>query len=99
MKNIKILFQIIKDRIQDPYQLKISLKEKINLLEQLSNLLHSGIPITNSFKIIMYQTRDKKMKNFIKNIIELLNKGEGLKEVCTRYPRTFSIFDLSIIEM
>ncbi|MBT3852514.1 hypothetical protein HOF65_00425 [bacterium] len=51
------------------YSIKISSKEKINLLEQLSNLLNSGIPLINSFKIIMYQTKDKKNKQLINNFI------------------------------
>ncbi|MDF1682875.1 MAG: hypothetical protein P1U46_04110 [Patescibacteria group bacterium] len=54
--------------------LKISSKDKINLLEQLSNLLSSGIPLINCFKIINYQTRNKKIKIIIEKIIETLNK-------------------------
>ena len=81
------------------YNISISSKEKINLLEQLSNLLNSGIPLMNSFKIIMYQTRDKKMKLFVKTIVTNLNKWDSLKDVFTKYKKIFNIFDLSIIEM
>lgn len=79
--------------------IKLSSKEKISLLEQLSNLLNSGIPLMNSFKIIMYQTKDKKIKNFIKEIINQLNKWDSLKEIFSKYKNIFNIFDLSIIEM
>ena len=81
------------------YNISISSKEKINLLEQLSNLLNSGIPLMNSFKIIMYQTRDKKMKLFVKTIVTNLNKWDSLKDVFSKYRKIFNIFDLSIIEM
>jgi type IV pilus assembly protein PilC len=81
------------------YNISISSKEKINLLEQLSNLLNSGIPLMNSFKIIMYQTRDKKMKKLITNIINNLNKWDSLKDVFSKYNKIFNTFDLSIIEM
>ena len=81
------------------YTTSISSKEKIILLEQLSNLLNSGIPLINSFKIIMYQTRKKKMKLIIENFIKNLNKWDSLKIIFERYPSIFNIFDLSIIEM
>jgi type II secretory pathway component PulF len=50
--------------------IKISSKDKINLLEQLSNLLNSGIPLLNAFKIIKYQTRDKKLIMLIEVFID-----------------------------
>ncbi len=79
--------------------ISISSKDKINLLEQLSNLLNSGIPLINSFKIIMYQTKDKKIKKLINSIIEKLNKWDNLKDIFNKYNNIFNIFDLSIIEM
>jgi len=79
--------------------LNISSKEKINLLEQLSSLLYSGIPLINAFKIIMYQTKKKKIKKLIKIIIWLLNKWENLHSSFSKFPNIFWVFDLSIIEM
>jgi type II secretory pathway component PulF len=67
----------------------MSLKDKINLLEQLSNLLNSGIPITNALKIIILQTREKKKQEFLKNLVEMLNKGRSLKECFAQYPKIF----------
>lgn len=77
----------------------ISLKEKIQLLDQLSNLLSSGIPITNALKIISYQTRKQKIKALLLDLLEDLNKGISFKESCSKYTSIFSVFDLSIIEM
>lgn len=77
----------------------MSLKDKINLLEQLSNLLNSGIPITNALKIIILQTREKKKQEFLKNLVEMLNKGRSLKECFAQYPKIFWTFDISIVEM
>lgn len=77
----------------------ISSKEKINFLEQLSSLLDSWIPIMNSFKIIMYQTKNKKIKKIIVTIIWFLNKWENLHSAFSHFPNIFWVFDLSIIEM
>jgi type II secretory pathway component PulF len=78
MKNINLneIFSKIKERfqIQKAGTIKLSAKEKINLLEQLSNLINSGIPITNAFSIISYQTKDPKIKSLILNLSEKINK-------------------------
>jgi len=79
--------------------INISLKEKINLLDQLSNLLNSWIPLTNGLKIMMYQTRTKKIKTLLTEIIDLTNTWNSLKESLSKYPKIFTNFDLSIIEM
>jgi len=95
----KIKWIIASSSIKTNYNITISSKDKINLLEQLSNLLNSGIPLMNSFKIIMYQTRNKKIKLLYKTMIDNLNKWDSLKEVFQKYKNIFNIFDLSIIEM
>jgi len=97
LEKIKWLFDI--KTATANYNISISSKDKISLLEQLSNLLNSGIPLMNSFKIIMYQTKDKKMKLLYKTIIDNLNKWDSLKDVFQKYKNIFNIFDLSIIEM
>lgn len=81
------------------YNLSISPKYKIEILDQLSNLLNSWIPMINSFKIMMYQTKDKKLKILLKNIIEQLNKWNSLKDILWKYKNIFNIFDISLIEM
>lgn len=89
----------IKKFFKDEKNLKISLKEKINFLEQFSNLINSWIPIMNSLKIIMYQTKNKKLKIMIEKIISDINKWENLKNSFSNFPKIFWYFDLSIIEM
>lgn len=78
---------------------KISSKEKINLLEQLSSLLKSWIPLINCFKIIVYQTKSKKIKEILEEIINKLNKWDNLESAFKNYPNIFWTFDLSLINM
>ncbi len=89
----------LKKKFSKNSDIKISSKEKINLLEQLSNLLSSGIPLLNSFKIIMYQTKNKKIKRLLKSIIENINKWDSLSEIFSKHRKIFWIFDISIVEM
>ena len=95
----KIKWFFTKQESKINYNISISSKDKISLLEQLSNLLNSWIPLMNSFKIIMYQTKDKKLKTFYNNIVKDLNKWDSLKDVFQKYKNIFNIFDISIIEM
>ena len=79
--------------------IKLNSKEKIDFLEQLSNLLDSGIPIINSFTIMNYQTKNKKLKTIIETSLEKLSKWKNLKQIFSLFPKTFNSFDISIIEM
>ncbi len=78
---------------------RLSIKEKIDFLDQLGTLIVSGIPITNSLKIISYQTEKKNLKSIIETILDDINKWLPLKESFSKFPNIFKIFDLSIIEM
>ena len=99
-EKIKDFFSNTKKKsLNNKVNLKISSKDKINFLEQFSNLINSWIPITNSLKIILYQTKKKKIKIFLKNIIDLINKWVSLKNSFKKYDKIFSQFDISIIEM
>jgi len=88
-----------KQKLWEIFTAKLSIKDKINFLDQLSNLLHSGIPITNSIKIMLYQTRDKKVKIMLQTMLDLLNKWENLENIFKHFPQVFSFFDVSIIKM
>lgn len=97
LDKIKLLFD--KSNYGKKSNIKISSKDKINLLEQLSNLIQSWIPLINSLKIIMYQTKNKKVKELLNSIIEWLNTWNNLHDCFKKFPWIFWIFDLSIIDM
>lgn len=81
------------------FDISLNPKDKINFLDQFANLLHSGIPITNSVKIMLYQTRDKKLKKMLQAFLDKLNKWENLENIFKGFPKVFSFFDVSIIRM
>ncbi len=78
---------------------KLSTKEKIDFLDQLWTLINSWIPITNTLKIMLYQTENKNVRSIIEIILEDINKWNPLRESFARFPSVFKIFDISIIEM
>jgi len=96
----------IKEKIQKLFlnnrwknNLSISNKEKIIFLEQLSNLLNSWIPIINSLKILILQSKNKNKKKLIELFINNINKWRSIKEIWEKLPKIFNKFDTSIIEM
>ena len=91
--NIKNIFQ------KNNKNIRLSSKEKINFLEQFSNLLESGIPIINSFKIMQFWTKSKKTKIIIEKSLDKLSKWKNIKEIFSLFPKVFNSFDLAIIEM
>ena len=88
-----------KNKLNFLTDMKISSKNKIWFLEQLSNLLNSWIPMTNALTIMSYQTENKKIKKIIESTIENINKWLSLKECFMQYRKVFSNFDTSIVEM
>lgn len=100
-KKLQLFFDKIISKIKayNSSNIRINSKEKINFLEQFSNLLNSWIPILNSLKIISYQTKNKKIKLLISTLIEDINKWAPLKEAFMKYPHIFNQFDYSIVDM
>lgn len=96
---IKTFFENSKSKFNMKKNFKISSKEKITFLEQLSNLINSWIPILNSLQIILYQTKSKKIKYIIKSFTENINKWVSLKDSLKKFPNIFNQFDYSIVEM
>ena len=80
-------------------KLKISTKEKLFFLDSLSNLLNSWIPITNSFKIIIYQTKSKKTLQLLNKFLLNTTKWVSLEKSFLEFPKIFNNFDISLIKM
>lgn len=91
-KNILKLFKWKK-------HLKISQKQKIQFFDSLYNLISSGIPITNSLSILLYQTKNKNIKIILETILKDISKGRKLEESFKGFPAIFSNFDIYMIKM
>lgn len=78
---------------------KIPLVEKINLLEQIYNLLNSWIPITNTLIIIRKQIKNKNVLTLIDYTLKHVNKWAKIQTIFAEFPNVFTQFDISIIEM
>lgn len=89
----------IKQKLDTKKSIKISTKQKIVFLDQLSNLINSGIPVTNGLKIMSYQTKVKPIKSLIWDVLEQMNKWTSLWDAFGKYKKIFNNFDLAILKM
>ncbi len=78
---------------------KIKTKQKIAFFESLSSLINSWIPITNSLNIMLYQTKEQKIKDIISTILRDLNKWRKMEESLKDFPKIFNQFDIYMIKM
>lgn len=89
----------IQNHFHHPSQIKISQRAKIELFDNLFNLISSGIPITNAVSILLFQTKDKKVKMILESITKDIHKGKPLQETLKAYQNSFSTFDVYMIKM
>jgi len=52
----------------------LSQKQKIEFFDSLYNLINSGIPITNSLSILLFQTKNKNVKILLESILKDVSK-------------------------
>ena len=98
--SIKELIEKLKNKEKKlDTNMKISMKEKINLLDQISSLLNSWIPITNTLQIISMQVKNPNIKMLLDYVLENINKWVSLRDCLYPFKRIFTQFDISIIEM
>ena len=58
--------------------------------EQLASLLSNGVPLLNSLKILMRQTKVPALQTALEDVIRRVEDGENLSEAFARHPKIFS---------
>lgn len=76
----------------------ISTKQKILFFENLWNLINAWIPVTQALNIIIYQTKNKSLKNLTLSIKKDIEDWENLFKVSLKNKKVFSVFDMAMLE-
>jgi len=79
--------------------LRVSLKEKIFLLEHFYFLLKGGIPVSEALNILAEETKKSYLKKILTEIGERLKEGEKLSSSMGRYPQIFTPLLISLIKV
>jgi general secretion pathway protein F/type IV pilus assembly protein PilC len=68
-----------------------------NALSQLSDLLHNGVPLLESLKLLADQSPQSKLREVMQEVHNHVAEGESLDQAVARHPRVFSSLTVSMI--
>jgi len=76
---------------------RVSLKDKVALMRQLSTMITAGLPISQSLKTLEEQTQKKNIKRILAQTGSDIEGGSQLSVALSRFPETFTTLDLTLI--
>lgn len=76
---------------------KIPIKEKIIFSRQLSTLINAGLPLVQSLRSVLKQTKNKKMAKVLENVILDVESGSSLSDALSKHPKVFNEVFFSLV--
>jgi type IV pilus assembly protein PilC len=76
---------------------KVSLKDKVVIMRQLSTMITAGLPIAQSLKTLEEQIKKENIKKILAQTASDIEGGSQLSVAFSRFPETFSTLDLTLI--
>ncbi|MCL0096561.1 type II secretion system F family protein [Thermodesulfovibrionales bacterium] len=68
------------------------------LFRQFSALITSGVTLVNSLQILQRQTKKRKLKQLLGQILADIEEGSTFADALKKHPRTFSSFIVNMVE-
>ncbi len=76
---------------------KVSLKDKVVIIRQLSTMITAGLPIAQSLKTLEEQTKKQTLKKILAQTSADIEGGSQLSVALSRFPETFTPLELTMI--
>ncbi|MEI7838406.1 MAG: type II secretion system F family protein [bacterium] len=76
---------------------RVSINDKVLFSRQLSTLIDAGLPIVQSLNSVASQTKNKKLKTVIGQIVTDVEGGLSLSKAMTNFPKIFSPVYINLI--
>lgn len=76
---------------------RITTKDKIVFLRQLSTLIGAGLPLAQSLHTVLEQTQNKKMQRIVEEVIAEIEGGHTLSEAFGKHPEVFDKIVLALV--
>ena len=76
---------------------KVSLKDKVVIMRQLSTMITAGLPIAQSLKTLEEQSKKSNIKKILAQTASDIEGGSQLSVALSRFPETFSALDITLI--
>lgn len=77
----------------------VSLTEKMMFTRNLQVMISAGVSLPRSLSILSLQSKNKKFKKALAEILEAVNKGENFSESLKKYPDIFSELFVNMIKV
>lgn len=75
---------------------RITVKDRVVFMRQLSTLIAAGLPLSQSLHTVLEQTENKKFQSIIQEIIASVEGGKSLSDSFSKHP---TVFDQVIIAL
>lgn len=76
---------------------RITTKDKIIFLRQLSTLIGAGLPLAQSLRTVTEQTENKKLQEIIQDILADVEGGKPLSRAFSKYPDVFDTIVVALV--
>ena len=76
---------------------KVRSKDKVIFSRQLSTLINAGLPLVQSLRSVMGQTKSKQLQVIISGVIADVEAGKTMNESLAKYPTVFNKVYISLI--
>ena len=76
---------------------RITTKDKILFLRQLSTLIGAGLPLAQSIHTVLEQTQNKQMQRVIEEVVADIEGGRTLSDAFGKHPQVFDKIVLALV--
>ncbi len=76
---------------------RVSGKDKIIFLRQLSTLIGAGLPLAQSLRTVSEQTENKKLQEIVQDILTEVEGGKTLSSAFRKYPEIFDNIVVALV--
>jgi type IV pilus assembly protein PilC len=76
---------------------RITTKDKILFLRQLSTLIGAGLPLAQSLRTVSEQTQNSKMQEIVQEIIADVEGGKSLASSFSKHPEVFDTIVIALV--
>ncbi len=76
---------------------RVKMQEKISFARNLGLMLASGLALSRALSVIERQSRNKKMKDTLKDLMSEVNRGSTFAESLAKTPKVFSPLFVSMV--
>lgn len=94
---LNIVEQSSRDNLWNRLTNRISSKDKVVLSRQLSTLISSGLPLTQSLSTVIDQTQNKRLKAVVQDVLTSVEAGNSLADSFAKHPEVFNRVYIALI--